>query len=397
MRSYRSHHQTFTFMQKFLIYIFLAFNITINAQAPNWTVDYSLYEYNMVITGVVELNDSLIVHSEGLIVGAFVGIECRGAAEYKTYDFIEGSRINMSVYSNNNNDIIELKAYLPTEDTIVNIEQSFNFTNLGRVGSLENPTALDIKVMEWAKPSKPEIPVGPTQICQGNTTSTYTINTLDNTSSYNWEIIPDTAAEIIGDSTHISIVWNAQYYGKAYLCVNGINKNGQGKLSDSLEIVVANTPEKPVISEIETNILQSSVENGNQWYLDGIGAIAGATEQNYIVTISGNYYVIVENDGCVSEPSNKINITVTGINNKNQFEFLKVYPNPGKGIFNIAFKNHATTEYNLQLFSQTGVLVYSTTCSSHETKCDFSEYKPGLYILKATQKNAVYISNLIIQ
>lgn len=114
------------------------------AQVPNWTVDYSLYEYNMIITGVIHLNDSLIEQEDSLKVAAFIGEQCRGVAYYKTYDFVEGSRINMTLFSNVNNELITLKAYLPKQDTIVDINQTYEFVNLGRQGTLENPVILDV-------------------------------------------------------------------------------------------------------------------------------------------------------------------------------------------------------------------------------------------------------------
>ncbi|HEV8369321.1 MAG TPA: Ig-like domain repeat protein [Pyrinomonadaceae bacterium] len=55
--------------------------------------------------------------------------------------------------------------------------------------------------------------------------------------------------------------------------------------------------------------LTSSSASGNQWYLNG-SPIAGATNQQYVATVSGNYTTIVTTGGCSSNPSAATTLTV---------------------------------------------------------------------------------------
>jgi hypothetical protein len=55
--------------------------------------------------------------------------------------------------------------------------------------------------------------------------------------------------------------------------------------------------------------LTSSSASGNQWYRNG-SLIAGATNQQYVATLSGNYTTIVTTGGCSSTPSAATVVTV---------------------------------------------------------------------------------------
>src|SRR5206468_9213370 len=48
--------------------------------------------------------------------------------------------------------------------------------------------------------------------------------------------------------------------------------------------------------------LTSSSTSGNQWYLKG-NPIDGATNQNYLATVPGDYTVVVTSGGCPSPPA----------------------------------------------------------------------------------------------
>lgn len=381
-------------MKNNILYIILLLNLSVFGQAPDWTVDYTQYEYNMVITGVVELNDSLIEHSDGLMVSAFIGDECRGIANYKTYDHISGSRINMMVYSNTIGDEIKLKAYLPENDTIVNIEQSYVFESLGREGSLEYPVALEIIVLEWAKPEKPDMPEGENNICQGLASSSYSVSELENTESYEWYVLPENAATFRSSTNSVELSWTANFTGHAYLYLKAKNKNGYSQSSDSLLITVNEKPETPVVVMVSEGVLQSSVESGNQWYLQNFGKINGATQQNYIYTIEGYYYVIAENEGCFSDTSNVFFAQTTSINeNKNR---VAVFPNPAKNIVNIDLADEKIQ--SIKICNNNGTVVFANIIKElSASKIDLTDFESGLYFIVLKSNKGIYTKKLIIK
>jgi hypothetical protein len=74
---------------------------------------------------------------------------------------------------------------------------------------------------------------------------------------------------------------------------------------------------KPVVSasgattfcEGSNVLLTSSAVNGNQWYLNG-NLINGATGNTYSTSIAGTYTVVVQENGCTSDPAQKVILTV---------------------------------------------------------------------------------------
>ncbi len=59
-------------------------------------------------------------------------------------------------------------------------------------------------------------------------------------------------------------------------------------------------------------LLTSSSASGNQWYLNG-NPLNGETNQTYTATASGNYTVVVTDNGCTSAPSSATTVTVNAI------------------------------------------------------------------------------------
>lgn len=70
----------------------------------------------------------------------------------------------------------------------------------------------------------------------------------------------------------------------------------------TLNLRINPIPEPPTITVSGKANLTSSAERGNQWYKDG-EPIDGATEQVYVATETGSYYVTASNGTCESNPS----------------------------------------------------------------------------------------------
>ena len=110
------------------------------AAEPNWQVDGSQYEYNMTVTGVVSLSDTLVENSPEVIVAAFNEAgECLGKTEVRYYAAIEKYRVPLMVYSNTNNEVIRLKAYVPAIDSLCFLTGAFNFTSDASLGNYSEP------------------------------------------------------------------------------------------------------------------------------------------------------------------------------------------------------------------------------------------------------------------
>jgi hypothetical protein len=100
----------------------------------------------------------------------------------------------------------------------------------------------------------------------------------------------------------------------------------------TLSVTVHPTPPKPLISLV-ADTLWSSAPNNNQWYEQSSGIIAGAVNNWYLPTVSGDYFTIVTANGCPSEPSDTLNYIILGNHTESGFNGLSLYPNPAHQYF----------------------------------------------------------------
>lgn len=91
-------------------------------------------------------------------------------------------------------------------------------------------------------PKKPNQPDGVNDICQDYGISEYTIPALDNATSYDWEIMPDTAASLNINGKSVQVEWSGDFYGQAEIKARGVNSCGNGEFSEALTINVNPTP-----------------------------------------------------------------------------------------------------------------------------------------------------------
>jgi large repetitive protein len=94
-----------------------------------------------------------------------------------------------------------------------------------------------------------------------------------------------------------------------------VTVNGCTSAAGTTNVAVNPIPATPTITPngsttfCDSGLLTSSSATGNQWYLNG-NPIAGATNQTYNATVSGNYTVVVTTAGCASAPSAATAVTV---------------------------------------------------------------------------------------
>ncbi|MDP2843281.1 MAG: T9SS type A sorting domain-containing protein [Acetobacterium sp.] len=221
--------------------------------------------------------------------------------------------------------------------------------------------------------STPDKIVGNTNVCAGKS-EVYTVPAISKASSYNWTL-PNGAT---GTSTTNSITIN---FGASAvsgnISVKGINGCGIGA-PFSLGVIVNQLPIKPTIIQ-NGDVLHSSVSIGNQWY-DKNGLIAGSTNQDYTPKTSGDYYVIVSNNGCSSAASNTVHLIPTTVHPRSLSNAIKVYPNPvtNELIIDI-IENNNKTEY--EIINRVGQLVTSGQLQD-KAVIQTSHLTPGTYLIK---------------
>jgi hypothetical protein len=164
---------------------------------------------------------------------------------------------------------------------------------------------------------------------------------------------------------------------------------------DTVNISLKPLPATPKITQ-NGNVLSSNITYGNQWGELISGPIDGATNQLFSPTYTGDYYVIVTDNGCLTDTSNLIRITVSSIQNISTNSHIKVYPNPTTGLViiepdkSINYKNGS-----IELLDYQGKSVYKTYNISSSTTIDLSGYPPGIYLIKITSEKLRIFQSII--
>lgn len=227
---------------------------------------------------------------------------------------------------------------------------SVNYTNTDGCEALE-PYVLD--VMVTPKPATAGAISGPPHICLPASGKVYSIDEIAYADTYNWTV-PAGATVVSGAGSNSITVDFAAYATTGTFKVFASNECGDGGSSPALNVTVATTPATPTIT-YDGNVLTSSAATGNQWFKDGV-LISGATEQTYVTTETGTYTVIVTIDGCSSEESEAFIITSNGT--LSELNSLVVQPTPNNGKFKLIADLGKQQVCSLEIFSNTGALIY---------------------------------------
>jgi len=172
-------------------------------------------------------------------------------------------------------------------------------------------------------PEQPVIPEGPTDLCQGNSNTIYTIDAVSFANGYQWELFPEAAGVIYSNGLQAEVDWSVNYSGIAKILVSGYNSCGVGSPSDSLQIHLESPPMADAIdnqsipygtvAELSGSGYGGSGDYSYYWMpdslvLDPYSAITNtiALEQSVQFTL----YVTDNMTGCVG--SDGTVVTVTG-------------------------------------------------------------------------------------
>jgi hypothetical protein len=178
----------------------------------------------------------------------------------------------------------------------------------------------------------------------------------------------------------------AKYYVANY------NASCESKRS-MVGITLKPMPATPKITQ-NGNVLSSNSTYGNQWGELITGPIGGATNQIYTPTYTGNYYVIVTDNSCLSDTSNLILVMVSSIQNNSGNNHIKIYPNPTSDLIVIELdKSLNYKNGSIELLNTQGKSIYQTRNICSETTINLSKYPRGIYLMKiVTSKEIFYES-----
>jgi hypothetical protein len=194
---------------------------------------------------------------------------------------------------------------IPQGETIL----KWTITQTNSCGSNSDYITLTRQVPE----AKLATPVGETNCVSG--TLEYSTETGIGSDKYLWQLTPETAGAITGNTIKSKISWNENFVGTAELKVRGVNSCIEENWSDALIIVNPAYPEKASKPEGPTNLCSSNntytteiLDNATeyQWELSSQsgtspGSVTGITPTAIIYwksDFSGTAYLKVRGKGC---------------------------------------------------------------------------------------------------
>ena len=157
--------------------------------------------------------------------------------------------------------------------------------------------------------------------------------------------------------------------------------NGITTSSDSGIFVYVIPVPVPSISKNSDNILVSSLDSGNQWYLNGV-AISGATDKTFAPVQNGLYTVTHSENGCTSDISSGFTINMTDEIDFGNGQHARLYPNPVTTDLTLKWKINSGS-LSISISDLQGRPVTTVTDLTEQgTTINLSALPPGYYFVK---------------
>lgn len=229
---------------------------------------------------------------------------------------------------------------------------------------------------------------GDTLCGSGNTT----ILTVDLTGTAPWNFVYSFGSTSVNVSNQFITPYLITAIDSGTYILNYVeDAHCTGNTYGSAQVLIFPVPPRPEITVIGNELLSSAC-CGNQWYFDG-AAIPGATSQSYTATQSGAYFVTVTLNGCSSEPSDTVDVTV-GIDEiaARNIQFM-ISPNPSRHSVALGFALPYEGHVVLDIVSISGAKVLIPVdehrpAGNYSITLDNDRLKPGFYHARLRVKTA---------
>ncbi len=277
--------------------------------------------------------------------------------------------------------------------------QSGNITVAG-ASSCGNGISSLFPVAVNSLPASAGLITGPGSVCAGSTGVNYGIPAIAGAISYTWTL-PAGASITYGSNTNQVTVAFGSVTGTGTISVNGVNGCGNGPVSQDFIVTVNAMPPTPIVT-MTGAVLSSSSAAGNQWYYEGT-AIPGATQQSYVTTNNtGYYWCQVTLNGCYSEISNRVWVTVTGLQDLPGVASFNIYPVPNNGLFSISVRLPVDATFTILVYDQLGATFLAmrdlkTTGGKLDTRVDLRPISDGIYFVVFMNSENKVVKRIIVK
>lgn len=177
------------------------------------------------------------------------------------------------------------------------------------------------------------------------------------------------------------------------------NTAGTDTLQLTNFIQVNSNPQTPVFSQ-SGDTLTCSPALSYQWYLNGI-PISGATNQQFVATLSGNYSVeITDGKGCTSISATRF-VALVGIDETPEQALFYIFPNPAHDQVNLMIHSGKLQTVRIALTDALGqVLVKEEikfTTQDQLYTLDCNNFASGVYWVSISNSGAIANRKIILQ
>jgi hypothetical protein len=254
-----------------------------------------------------------------------------------------------------------------------------------------NPVCLPVTINP--DPATPAAVSGPDSLCPNTQSVVYYTNGAAYATSYFWSV-PAGVSIVAGQGTNTLTVDFGSNAG--LFSVIASNNCGQSTPSVKNTYLYA-VPAIPVITLVGSDLV-SSPAYAYQWYLNGV-MIQGATSQTLTPTTNGYYSVTVFNlSGCVSS-SVSYTYNLSSINENNDENLIKIYPNPAHDQFVIEAEFMGSEKISVVLLNTLGEVVMMIDegfkgMTYHKT-VNIEHLPYGVYYLRIINGDKAIVSKII--
>jgi len=273
---------------------------------------------------------------------------------------------------------------------------SGDFTVFGNSICGNGPVSAPLTVTVTQLPGAAGNISGDNTVCAGTMDVPYSVAPIANAVGYAWTL-PVGATISSGVNTPSITVNFALGSQSGNITVTGVNSCGTGTVSPSFAVTVNPMPDAPQITN-HGDTLYSSVATGNQWFYEG-APINNATGRTFVAHYTGNYWDVIINNGCGSDSSNNIYITVTGVNDPAGSNCV-VYPVPNDGQFKLIMNSPRAASYDIIISNNIGVNVYTRenvmVNGQSDLKIDLRPIPAGVYTMVIRNGESKVVRKIIV-
>jgi hypothetical protein len=140
-----------------------------------------------------------------------------------------------------------------------------------------------------------------------------------------------------------------------------------------------------------------TTETNYQWVDcdNGFSALNGETNQTFTASNSGNYALVISENGC-ADTSACYNVMVVGLDEEADKEpVLLLYPNPSAGQFQLISDSKFPLE--VTVFNVVGQMVFSNGNMNNNDVIDLGNVENGLYYVRFYNEDVRLVRQVIVQ